>query len=498
MISKTKTMDDTTKPSGRSSRPVSQSSLDRGSAAIYSYATLTVVLIAVASWHLLKLQEEVDASQQSILTLIVALLSLWIAVYIYQLVSYEQETYRLHMPVIPAHLPVMIPYLGQAIAFLLRRPWDLLMMWHLEQYGPVFCFQLLGRTTVSLASPELIKLVLQSKISSVKKDIANTYHHFLVILGTGIVTSESTQWMQQRLKLSTALRQDVLTLIPKVTLLAIQRFMILLDHASEEMEKEVDLTEALRHLTLQVISGTFLSLDADESDSTFAEMYLPIVDESNIRVWHPYRPYCLFLPSWWIQHYNVYRLNTYVSKLIVQRWKERKVKQQEQQQKQEQNSTVAPTESNARRSSSVLLEGGDMLDHVLLAYEQQQQQTLRLKSEDVILTKDAIRQIRDEMKTFMLAGHETSAAMMTWALYELMDNESLREQVAKEGNAIFSPTINWKTASDLEIPLPEQIAQLVLAEACLKVRVSVVGGWVVIVGVCVCVLIVGVGVCPRG
>jgi cytochrome P450 len=485
MTSQTKIMDDTTKPSGKKYRPVSQSSSGRGSTAIYSYATLTVVLIAVVYWHVLKLQQEVDTSQQSILTLIVALLSLWIAVYIYQIVSYEQETYRLHMPVIPAHLPVMIPYLGQAIAFLLRRPWDLLMMWHLEQYGPVFCFQLLGRTTVSLASPELIKLVLQSKISSVKKDIANTYHHFLVILGTGIVTSESTSWMQQRLKLSTALRQDVLTLIPKVTLLAIQRFMILLDHASET-GKEVDLTEALRHLTLQVISGTFLSLNADESDSTFAEMYLPIVDESNIRVWHPYRPYCFFLPSWWIQHYNVHRLNTYVSKLILQRWKERKVRQQ---QDQEKNSTIAPTESNARRSSSVLLEGGDMLDHVLLAYElQQQQQTLQLKSEDVVLTKEAIRQIRDEMKTFMLAGHETSAAMMTWALYELMDNESLREQVAKEGNTIFSPTINWKTASDLELPLPEQITQLVLAEACLKVRGVVVGGgWVVVVGVGVCV-----------
>jgi cytochrome P450 len=31
---------------------------------------------------------------------------------------------------------------------------------------------------------------------------------------------------------------------------------------------------------------------------------------------------------------------------------------------------------------------------------------------------NAVCQIRDEFKTFMLAGHETSASMMTWALYE--------------------------------------------------------------------------------
>lgn len=30
-----------------------------------------------------------------------------------------------------------------------------------------------------------------------------------------------------------------------------------------------------------------------------------------------------------------------------------------------------------------------------------------------------VLQLRDEMKTFLLAGHETSAAMMTWATYEL-------------------------------------------------------------------------------
>ena len=42
---------------------------------------------------------------------------------------------------------------------------------------------------------------------------------------------------------------------------------------------------------------------------------------------------------------------------------------------------------------------------------------------------DAIRQMRDELKTFMLAGHETSAAMMTWAMYEMMGSEQLMKEV---------------------------------------------------------------------
>ena len=446
---------------------------------VTSYVSATIVLSAVAVFQAVKLhryQEDVklqntedfysgDVSRTVMAyRTVIVILMLWIAMYINQLVSYEFPALRLNMPKIPpSNFLPLIPYLGQGIAFLLKRPWDLLMMWHNEQYGPVFAFQLLGSTCVSLASPELIRLVLQSKIANVKKDIAGAYQHFLVILGTGIVTSESTSWMQQRLKLSTALRQDVLTLIPKVTLHAVQRFMVELDNACES-NKPVDVTEALRHLTLQVISGTFLSISAEESDSTFAEMYLPIVDEGNKRVWHPYRVYMFFLPSWWKFHYNVYRLNAYVSKLIVTRWRER-------QDKRQQNCDKNADGPQSNRRSSVLLEGGDMLDHVLIVYEKQQREMLPPGSTgNIELTSEGVRQIRDEMKTFMLAGHETSAAMMTWALYELMDNEALREEVAEEGNSIFSPTIDWKSAHELELPEPERISQLVLAEACLKVR----------------------------
>lgn len=34
------------------------------------------------------------------------------------------------------------------------------------------------------------------------------------------------------------------------------------------------------------------------------------------------------------------------------------------------------------------------------------------------------------MKTFVLAGHETSASMLNWTLYELMMNDSLMAKVS--------------------------------------------------------------------
>lgn len=359
---------------------------------------------------------------------------LLLAIYSFHL-SQQLTLISMDMPIVQNKWS-SFPYFGQAPLFLTNSPWDLLLRWHRE-YGEVFCFVLMGRVCVSVAHSEYLKVALQSKIRNVKKDVAFSYKPFLVILGKGIVSSENQSWMKQRLKMSTALRMDVLDIIPGITLQAVQRLYTTLDEAAQN-GKKVPLGESLRHLTLQVISSSFLSLSAEESDSTFAQMYLPIVDECNKRVWHPERAYMFFMPFFWKHHYHVYRLNSYVSSLIWKRWEER-------QQNPEQRKN-------------------DMLDRVLDNYEKEQ------SGEE--LTNTAAEQFRDEMKTFMLAGHETSAAMMSWALYELIGDEELMEEVVTEGEGVFGNANkrDWNELGTESLPAREELSNLVTAEGCLKVR----------------------------
>ena len=274
-----------------------------------------------------------------------------------------------------------LPFLGQALAFLRYRPWDLTANWHRTYNSPIVGFPLLGATMFSIASPSLMKIVLQSRIAAVKKDVQKIMKPFLTILGTGIVSSEGHSWMKQRLKMSNPLRQDVLEIIPRQTLYAVQRLLKVTDEAAETGE-EIPVGESLRHLTLQVISGSFLSLSAEESDSTFATMYLPIVEEGNSRVWHPYRSFLFFLPSFWKYHYNVYRLNNYVSQLIRDRW------------------VVRRQEEKTGQSDR----GQDILDRVLLVHEKELKQNNEDEPLPAELDGESVRQFRDEMKTFMLAG----------------------------------------------------------------------------------------------
>ena len=77
---------------------------------------------------------------------------------------------------------------------------------------------------------------------------------------------------------------------------AVQRLSVKLD-AAVKSGHTVEMAEEFRTLTLQVIAEALLSLDSSESDMTFAHMYLPIVEEGNLRVWNPPRMYNIFHPA---------------------------------------------------------------------------------------------------------------------------------------------------------------------------------------------------------
>eukprot|EP00557_Chaetoceros_sp_GSL56_P007541 CAMPEP_0176497884 /NCGR_PEP_ID=MMETSP0200_2-20121128/11991_1 /TAXON_ID=947934 /ORGANISM="Chaetoceros sp., Strain GSL56" /LENGTH=577 /DNA_ID=CAMNT_0017895985 /DNA_START=52 /DNA_END=1781 /DNA_ORIENTATION=+ len=347
---------------------------------------------------------------------------------------------NLHMPMVPSYIPI----LGTALQFLTHTPWDLMESWH-RTYGPIYAFKLLGKTCISIEQPEYLKEMLQSKIQNVKKDSNFSYKPFLPILGTGIVTSEGKSWMDQRRKISTALKVDVLELIPGATLGAVQRLMIKMDKCIET-QTTLDIAEELRHLTLQVISECFLSLEAQESDTTFATMYLPIVEEGNKRVWSPERSFMFFMPFFWRHIFGIKRLNRYVSKLIVDRWNLRKM---------ERNSGRDHSSRNETRRKE------DVLDMVLGHFENE--------NPGKELDSNWIRQLRDEFKTFMLAGHETSAAMMTWVFFELMKKNHIKKEVEKEAAKVFGNKDWLQSGMDATcLPTREELSQLELSEACLK------------------------------
>ncbi len=235
------------------------------SIALTVYSLMNVVellnLFEVASW--LRRKDNVTF-QSTMQTLIFCFIYNFVIV-----VHFRNRLLHNHRKPIP-HVPVEIPLLGNIRSFLTSVPWDLMERWH-DEYGPIYQYTLLGRNCIALAHPAHLRSVLQSKIKSVKKDVGFAYKPFMPILGSGIVTSEGKSWMRQRLSISSVLRINVLEDIPRITLYAVQRLFRILDEHSEN-GKEVDLSELLRHLTLQVISETFFSLPVSTFCMSFHKM----------------------------------------------------------------------------------------------------------------------------------------------------------------------------------------------------------------------------------
>lgn len=273
----------------------------------------------------------------------------------------------------------------------------------------------------------MLKVILHTKHSIFKKDVEWTYKPFLCLLGKGIVSSDGPEWRRQRTLLSSALRIDILEGIPAMAVRAVNRLCVKLDKLKQTGEV-IEMAETFRNLTLQVIAEAVLSIPAEESDETFAKLYLPIVEEANLRVWRPERMY-LPTPMWFKHRSDIQKLNDYVSGLIKSRWELRLQEAKE------------ATKTTRKQ---------DLLDKTLSAVK------------DGEWSGVVVNQIRDEIKTFILAGHETSASMLTWALKELSQNKEQLDKLRTEASSVYDDK-EFK-----ECPTRQQCEKLVYSECCLR------------------------------
>ncbi|CAM9125152.1 unnamed protein product, partial [Ectocarpus fasciculatus] len=358
--------------------------------------------------------------------LAVGLVILVVAFFTIQAAKRKSFLAQVNMPIVKGGLP----YVGNVSSLINGSPWDVMTAWAMN-YGGGYIFHMFGSDAIVISDPEMLKIVLNKKMSVFGKDLAWTYKPFLVILGNGIVTAHGQSWRRQRNLLTKVLRIDILDVVPGVALGAAKRFTLKLNEAVKSGNK-MEMSEEFRHLTLQVIADIVLSLSPEESDNTFAHMYLPIVEEGNKRTWDPTRMF-LPTPAWFNFRAAVARLDGYVKGLIRTRYS---LRQKE------------------ATSGKPVTRTQDILDIVMGA----------VTEED--WGEAAITQIADEMKTFILAGHETSASMLAWSLYELTQNRELFNRVREEAISVFGP--NVKDIDSIVMPDRDGLAKLVFSECCLR------------------------------
>ena len=310
-----------------------------------------------------------------------------------------------------------LPLLGHTVLLAREhgRAWEIFKE-AVHSKGPVARVRIGLQHLLIVCEPKLLKQVMNTGTTDAarrhyEKDRDFSYKPFMGILGRGLVTSEGQHWRRQRNLVMKAFRVDILDEIVGVGARAAGALCAKLDAGYTSTGTHIGLSEEFRHLTLRVIVSALLDLDHAESDRVFPVLYLPIMEEANARTVQVWRP---FLPTYdnFMFNYRNYKLNAYVKDIISRRWAERRARR------------------GAQRERYDILE--KVLDATAKRLSSSAASAARLPAAE-------LQQLASEFKTFVLAGHETSAALLTWALHELTKPEHahILARVRAEANATF-------------------------------------------------------------
>lgn len=222
------------------------------------------------------------------------------------------------------------------------------------------------------------------------------------------MTTKGAKWQKHRRMLKPAFHFDALRRLHPVFTSAAERLCRKWSGLSAE-RNAVELGLTFRTVTLEVISEVAVGLGPDEA-GVLPVLFESVLDELNQRVMQPWRRFM------WTEaehQSKLKQLNELVFAIIAQRRAERKSRSS--------LGDKAAAPADTRRIAAAL--GGDMLDMMLQADEE-----AVAENKGPALTDE---ELADELKTMLLAGHETTSMMLLWSCY-LLARHPDKFKVARE------------------------------------------------------------------
>lgn len=284
---------------------------------------------------------------------------------------------------------------------------------HLEQLGDCFAIPFGGRRLVVINEPSYIKHVFQANHSNYIK--APSYRKLRMLLGNGLFTSEGDEWLKHRRLIQ-----------PTFHKVELSHFV---DLMSQEAAKLVhrwgylyrggtpfSLAEEMSEITLSIVCEALLGQRLEEGAKVVNQELPKVLDFMIHRVLSP-----VSLPIW------------------------------------------LPTRKHRAFSNSKNKLG--KLIATLIRHKQEGKNTQLDLLSTLLQVKDKTtgaplshQQIIDEMMTFFLAGHETSAVAISWALVLLDQHDSWTEKARIESTKLLEGGISPHSLMH-QAPVLKQICQ---------------------------------------
>ncbi len=257
-----------------------------------------------------------------------------------------------------------------------------------RQHGDLVSFAIPGQSVVLVNNPEWIKHILQDNHHNYTKDTIQ-YNSLSKITGRGLLTSDGDAWFRNRRLEQPAFARPRLLALDQIVVPAAQKMLAEWDTAFQQAES-LDIDRQMMRLALEIVGKALFSIDLSQQAHALTGAVMTALDYIMYQARNMIVP-PLFLPTPRNIHFKqaIQTLDCAVDEIIFGR----------------------------RRLAD---SGDDLLGMLLKGRHVQTGQPL------------SSQELRNEVITLLIAGHETVASALTWSWYLLANNPAARRRLQTE------------------------------------------------------------------
>ncbi len=274
-----------------------------------------------------------------------------------------------------------------------------------KQYGDLIRFKIGPLNAFVLNHPTYIQHVLQDNNKNYTKDTFQ-YNGLSKVTGRGLLTSDGDLWLQQRRRMQPAFHRQ-----------RINGFGALMADAAVRKANEwqtgqsIDVDREMMELALEILGKALLGVDLRTEAPILTSAVLVALDH----VVHSFKSPDV-LPAF----FSTPRRRKFKQAMKIL------------------DGAVQEIISHHRRKKDASVDAKSLLDVMLYSTDDNNQ-----------IMSD--QQVRDEIITILIAGHETVASALTWACYLLASNPQVEERLHQELKQVLegrAPTVDDFPALD--------------------------------------------------
>jgi cytochrome P450 len=254
-----------------------------------------------------------------------------------------------------------------------------------RRHGDVVQFPIPRPATYLISGPSDVRSILVSGAKTQSKRTLQ-YDNLATVTGNGLLTADDPPWREHRRVVQPAFHHGELAGVVDHTFEALGPWLTRWRNAGPEV---IDLDEVMMEVSLQVVASALFGSDWQANAAGLTKSTIVALDAVVARARNP------LAPPLWLPTPGNRRLKSATAAL---------------------DAAVDAVLDERARGQAVQ---GDLVDLLIAG----------LRRENGSVDRSAVR---DELVTFLVAGHETVASALTWAWYQLAKHPDVADELAAE------------------------------------------------------------------